>query len=82
MDKEKFLLWILAGIFISQFSVFAVSLGYCMNNGGLKACPNISQSYEKTFNVMIATTLALLTGAAINKGKSECNDCSKTPEQK
>ena len=64
MDREKFLLWVLAAIFISQFSVFAVSLGYCMNNGGLKSCPNISASYEKTFNVMIATTLALLTGVS------------------
>ena len=70
MDREKFLLWILAGIFLSQISIFAVSVGYCMNNGGLKACPNITASYEKTFNVMIATTLALLTGASINKGKS------------
>ena len=71
MDREKFLLSLLSAIFGCQIVVFGMGLVYCMNNGGPKTCPNISQSYEKTFNVMIATTLALLTGVSINKGKSE-----------
>lgn len=70
MNRERFLLYVLASIFGCQIAIFGVAVGYCVNNGGLKTCPNINESYEKTFNVMIATTLALLTGASINKGKS------------
>ena len=35
---------------------------YCAKNGGLKTCPSLGDRYEQTFAVMIATTLALLTG--------------------
>jgi len=48
-------------------SIFLYATHYCINNGGLKACPNIQNSYEKTFNVAIATVLALLTGTAMKE---------------
>ena len=67
MAKEKFLLYMLAGIFTFQAGIFGVGLFYCANNGGLKSCPKLGDRYEQTFNVMIATTLALLTGSAITK---------------
>ena len=67
MPKERFLLYMLAGIFTFQAGVFAVGLYYCANNGGLKACPDIGDKYEQTFNVAIATTLALLTGSALKE---------------
>ena len=67
MSKERFLLWMLASIFAFQAGTFGVGLYFCSVNGGLKACPNIGQRYEQTFNVMIATTLALLTGQAIKE---------------
>jgi len=66
MAKEKFLLYMLAGIFTFQAGVFGVGLYYCANNGGLDSCPKLGDRYEQTFNVMIATTLALLTGSAIS----------------
>ena len=66
MAKEKFLLYMLAGIFTFQAGVFGVGLYYCANNGGLQSCPKLGDRYEQTFNVMIATTLALLTGSAIS----------------
>jgi hypothetical protein len=66
MAKEKFLLYMLAGIFTFQAGIFGVGLFYCANNGGLKSCPKLGDRYEQTFNVMIATTLALLTGSAIS----------------
>jgi len=66
MAKEKFLLYMLAGIFTFQAGIFGVGLYYCANNGGLKSCPKLGDRYEQTFNVMIATTLALLTGSAIS----------------
>ena len=66
MAKERFLLYMLAGIFTFQAGVFGVGLYYCANNGGLKSCPKLGDRYEQTFNVMIATTLALLTGSAFS----------------
>ena len=65
MAKDKFLLYMLAGIFTFQASLFAVGFYFCASNGGLKNCPDIGDRYEATFNVMVATTLALLTGSAI-----------------
>ena len=67
MDKQNFLLKLLAGIFAFQACVFGFGIFYCARNGGIEACPTIGQRYENTFNVMIATTLALLTGSAISK---------------
>ena len=64
MDK-RFLLRLLAGIFIFQASVFTAGFVACSRAGGLSVCPDIGRRYESTFNVMIATTLALLTGTAI-----------------
>ena len=57
----------LAGIFTFQAGVFGVGLYYCANNGGLQSCPEIGDRYEATFAVMVATTLALLTGKVSNK---------------
>ena len=69
MDKQRFLLWMLAGIFIFQAVIFAFGIGWCARNGGVRTCPDVTKTYEQTFNVMIATTLALLTGSAISKEK-------------
>ena len=66
MDK-KFLLRMLAGIFVFQASLFTGGFVACWLNGGLSVCPQLGQRYENTFNVMIATTLALLTGIAKDK---------------
>ena len=62
MPERRFLLWLLSGIFIFQAGVFGVGLFYCSKNGGLESCPDLGERYEQTFAVMIATTLALLTG--------------------
>ena len=67
MSKERFLLYMLAGIFTFQAGVFGFGLYTCSKLGGLKECPEIGKRYEQTFNVMIATTLALLTGSALQK---------------
>jgi len=67
MSTKRFLLWMLACIFGVQAGIFIYGMHYCVNNGGLQTCPNINSTYEKTFNVAIATTLALLTGTAIKE---------------
>ena len=66
MSKERFLLWMLAGIFSFQAGTFAFGLYYCTQNN-IQSCPELKQTYEQTFNVMIATTLALLTGSVIKE---------------
>ena len=55
----------LAGIFAFQAGTFGFGVYWCANNGGIQSCPNLGARYEQTFNVMIATTLALLTGSAL-----------------
>ena len=67
MSKERFLLYMLAGIFAFQAGTFGVGLYYCANNGGLESCPELGKRYDSTFNVAIATTLALLTGSALKE---------------
>ena len=67
MSKERFLLWMLASIFTFQAVVFGFGTYHCASNGGLQLCPDLGKRYEQTFNVMIATTLALLTGSALKK---------------
>ena len=72
MDKrERFLLYMLGGIFAFQAVIFAIGIFWCARSGGLKACPDLGRRYENTFNVMIATTLALISGSAAAGGKGE-----------
>ena len=69
MSRERFLLYMLASIFAFQAGTFSYGVWWCGRNGGFNTCPDLAENYEKTFNVMIATTLALLTGSAISKEK-------------
>ena len=64
-NRERFLLYMLGAIFAFQAVIFGLGLFWCARGGGLKACPRLGERYEATFNVMIATTLALLTGAGL-----------------
>ena len=75
-NKEKFLLLVLSGIFVFQATLLAAAFTVCARTGGLKSCPAIGDRYEATFNVMIATTLALLTGGAVAAGVSKRQDSS------
>ena len=67
MPKERLLLYLLAGIFTFQAGTLGLGLYYCAQNGGLQSCPEIGDKYEQTFNVMITSTLALLTGSALKE---------------
>ena len=64
-NREKFLLYMLAGIFIWQAAVFTFGVIGCFQNGGKEACPDLGDRYENTVNVMVATTLALLGAGAV-----------------
>ena len=72
-NREKFLLFLLAGIFIWQAAIFSYGVVGCFQKGGMKACPDLGDRYESTVNVMVATTLALLGAgavASVNQRKS------------
>ena len=67
MAKEKFLLYMLAGIFTFQATVFGAGLYFCTQSQNVtEVCPKIGERYEQTFNVMVATVLALMTGSALS----------------
>lgn len=57
-----FLLRTLAAVFAAQFVVMAIALNKC---GSVRECPKIGERIENLFNVAIATTLSLLSGAQI-----------------
>jgi len=69
MSKERFLLWMLAGIFSYQAGIFAFGIYQCAKGSPIQSvmeiCPEIGKRYDTTFSLMVATTLALLTGSAI-----------------
>jgi hypothetical protein len=71
MSKERFLLWMLASIFAYQASIFAFGLYTCSRvtpqSNITDVCPEIGRRYDNTFNVAIATVLALLTGSSLRK---------------
>ena len=70
MFKERFLLWMLASIFTYQAGIFSFGLYKCSTYAPTevsKVCPELGRRYDNTFNVAIATVLALLTGNALKE---------------
>ena len=71
MSKERFLLYMLAGIFTYQAAVFSYGLYQCSQVQPQVAikeiCPDIGKRYDQTFSLMVATTLALLTGSKLTE---------------
>ena len=71
MSKEKFLLYMLAGIFTYQAGIFGYGLYQCTKVSPQVAireiCPDIGKRYDQTFSLMVATTLALLTGSQLKE---------------
>ena len=81
-NREKFLLYMLAGIFIWQAVLFTGATIGCFRMGGKNACPNIGDRYDNTVGVMVATTLALLGAGAVvsvNQKKSASSDDRDEP---
>jgi hypothetical protein len=74
-NRERFLLYMLAGIFTWQAALFTFGAVKCFGTGGREACPNLGDRYENTVGIMVATTLALLgAGAVANQRKPLTSD--------
>ena len=63
--REKFLLSILAGIFLFQAGIFIFGFYACTKRPEL--CPELGQRYDQTFQSMTAAVIGLLAGSAMNK---------------
>ena len=69
--RDQFLLYMLASIFLVQACIFVYGVTRCLNQPGmLRNCPDIGRRYDQTFGVMVATTLALLTGSQLSQSPS------------
>jgi hypothetical protein len=77
-NREKFLLYMLAGIFTWQAALFTFGVVKCFGTGGREACPDLGTIYENTVSVMVATTLALL-GASAVAGVTKRNSSASDP---
>jgi len=64
-NREKFLIYMLAGIFAWQAAIFTFGAVSCFQQGGKEACPDLGDRYENTVGIMVATTLALLGAGAV-----------------
>ena len=74
-NRERFLLYMLAGIFTWQAALFTFGAVRCFGTGGKEACPNLGDRYENTVGIMVATTLALLgAGAVASQRKPSTSD--------
>ena len=83
-NREKFLLFMLAGIFTWQAALFTFGTISCFRTGGKEACPNLGDRYENTVAIMVATTLALLGAGAVagvNQWKSSSDRALPLDEQ-
>jgi hypothetical protein len=77
-NRERFLLYMLAGIFTWQAALFTFGAVRCFGAGGREACPNLGDRYENTVGIMVATTLALL-GAGAVAGVTQRNSSASDP---
>ena len=77
--RDKFLLRMLASIFALQGAIFIFGIFACTQMGGIAKCPDLGRRYDQTFGVMIATTLALLTGSQLGKAATGSPDTKKSP---
>tara|TARA_B100000073_G_scaffold206775_1_gene171551 strand:+ start:202 stop:423 length:222 start_codon:yes stop_codon:yes gene_type:complete len=73
MEPKKFLLWLLAGVFLYQASLFTYAFHKCASVSPTisvrEVCPEIGKRYEQTFSLMIATVLGLYSGSQLNKSE-------------
>ena len=79
-NREKFLLYMLAGIFTWQAAIFTYGVIGCFRIGGKEACPELGDRYEATVNVMVATTLALLGAGAVASATQRRSSASDRDE--
>ena len=71
-DREKFLLWLLAGLLGWQASLFTFALVKCAQQGDSvrQVCPVIGDRYETFVNTSLGAVLGLLAGGTLASRRS------------
>ena len=81
-NREKFLLYMLAGIFIWQAAIFTGGVIGCFRAGAESACPDLGDRYENTVGIMVATTLALLGAGAVASATQKKKEDENEPKNR
>ena len=82
--REKWLLSLLTSVFVLQTGIVLYGVHLCSRNVPARpvaeVCPQLGDRIDTTFGTMLATTLALLTGATVATAVKKPSD-TKPPEQ-
>jgi len=68
--RERFLLWMLAGLLTWQAGMFTYGVHLCSQvsprQDVTKVCPNLGQRYDNFVQTTLGAVLGLLAGSAMN----------------
>ena len=68
-NRERFLLWVFAGLLTWQAGLFTYGTVKCVNSGNQnETCPALGDRYENFVSTSIGAVLGLLGGAAVASG--------------
>ena len=75
-DREKFLLWLLAGLLCWQAGLFTFALVKCAQQGDSvrQVCPAIGDRYETFVSTSLGAVLGLLAGGAVGASTRRSRD--------
>ena len=75
MSRDRFLLWMLAGLLAWQAGLFTYGTVMCANvkapNTVREVCPDLAQNYSKFVQTSLGAVLGLLAGSAIPRNRSD-----------
>ena len=77
-NREKFLLWLLAGLLGWQASLFTYGTVVCANVKAplnvRQVCPDLAENYSKFVQTTLGAVLGLLAGSAAQQRASSSSD--------
>ena len=75
MSRDRFLLWMLAGLLAWQAGLFTYGTVMCANvkapNTVREVCPDLAENYSKFVQTSLGAVLGLLAGSAIPRNRSD-----------
>jgi len=75
MSRDRFLLWMLAGLLAWQAGLFTYGTVMCANvkapNTVREVCPDLADNYSKFVQTSLGAVLGLLAGSAIPRNRSD-----------
>ena len=84
-NKEKFLLWLLAGLLGWQAAIFTYATVKCATVTApqtvQEACPGLADNYSKFVQVTLGAVLGLLAGHSSTQQRPEPRDSNKAESE-